>query len=123
MSGTDVISYERTVVPDANVVQYQEQQRTGRNVEQQSTHRELTAHGKKLTALSNAHPNGLVRSEDIVSSPMSKALTFGYDLPSGMAFEVKELTAMLEVCHACDPQHVHGNYVYRVLCEIGRRLK
>jgi len=119
----DVIVYERTVVPDANVQVYQEQQRTGRTPEQQRNLSALESHTRQLTKLRDAHPSGLVRSEDIVSSPASKALTFGYPLPAGMKFEPQELTLMLEVCHAVDPTHAHGDFVYKVLCEMGRRLK
>ena len=83
MSGTDVVTYARTVVPDQQVTQYVEQQRTGRTPEQPSK-KVLTAldtFTKHLTKLRDAHPSGLVRSEDIVSNPLSKALTFGYQLP------------------------------------------
>ena len=119
---TDVVTYERTVIPDANVVPYMEQQRTGRTPEQQQKVTALDTFTRHLTKLRDQHPNGLVRSEDIVSSPLSKALTFGYPLPAGMKFEPQELTCLLEVCNAVDPTHAHKDFVYAVLCEMGRRL-
>lgn len=119
---TDVVTYERTVVPDNQVSVYQEQQRTGRTPAQQASLSALESHTRQLTKLRDAHWNGLVRSEDIVSSPAHKAITFGYPLPGGMAFEPQELTLMLEVCNAVDPTHAHGDFVYSVLCEMGRRL-
>ena len=122
MSNREVVSYGRTVVPDRQVSTYVEQQRTGRTAEQQASRSALDAFTNQLTKLRDAHPSGLVRSEDIVSSPLSKALTFGYQLPAGMKFEVQELTLMLEVCNAVDPQHAHKDFVYAVLTEMGRRL-
>jgi hypothetical protein len=122
MSG-EVVTYERTVVPDGQVTVYQEQQRTGRTPEQQRNLSAVESHARHLGKLRDAHPNGLVTSEQFVSSPAHVAFDYGYPIPAGMRYDPQELTDMLSVAHAVDPQHVHGQFVYAVLVELGRRLK
>ena len=120
---TDVVTYARTVVPDQQVTQYVEQQRTGRTPEQQQKVTALDTFTKHLTKLRDAHPSGLVRSDGYRQQPVVQGAYLRVSTPlAGMKFEPQELTLMLEVCNAVDPTHAHKDFVYAVLTEMGRRL-
>lgn len=120
MSGREVISYERTVVPDGQVVQYQEQQRTGHLNPQAKSQLAVLEQSRAIGAARDS--NGLVSAEDYVTADArcNGALCKGYQVPAGMRFDPQELFEALDIAHKVG---IPGNYVFAYLAEMGRRLK